>query len=572
VKGVQGMFRILIVRDADDDLSGFVEELGSMGLEVSLTRTIPESMEADLVLVYTIPEKVPGWAARDIQAPLMYLIDFEEDVVVTYPHGCLGKPIRREEIRGCMDFIIKRLLLGEERYRNLFEHINTCVAVYEAVDDGEDFIIRDFNRAAELTEDVKRDDVIGRRVTDVFPGIGDFGLLEVLRRVYRTGQSEHFPAALYHDNRKIGWRDNFVYRLPSGEVVAVYEDLTREKQLEEELEEKEMLYRCIFENTGAATTIVDEDTTIVLANREFEKLSGYSRKEIEGRKSWTEFVVDADLEKMMKYHQLRRRNPELAPRRYTFGFRTREGEVRYMQMTADMIPGTMKSVAPMVDITEIKEADEELRRSLHEKEILLKEIHHRVKNNLQIISSLLNLQALSTEGVEVRDVLRESQGRIKVMAMIHEHLYQSESLARINFRAYIERLVEDIVISYGAGVRTKIEVDDVEFDVDTAIPLGLIINELVTNSVKYAFPAGTGTVWVKVRSLDGEVAVSVADDGVGLPGNIDPESTDTLGLTLVRILTEQLDGTLTINRDNGTGFRITIRKPSGEHLTGESMA
>lgn len=124
MKGVQGMFRILIVRDADDDLSGFVEELGSMGLEVSLTRTIPESMEADLVLVYTIPEKVPGWAARDIQAPLMYLIDFEEDVVVTYPHGCLGKPIRREEIRGCMDFIIKRLLLGEERYRNL---LNTSI-------------------------------------------------------------------------------------------------------------------------------------------------------------------------------------------------------------------------------------------------------------------------------------------------------------------------------------------------------------------------------------------------------------------------------------------------------------
>ncbi len=130
--------------------------------------------------------------------------------------------------------------------------------------------------------------------------------------------------------------------------------------------------------------------------------------------------------------------------------------------------------------------------------------------------------------------------------------------------------MDDIIISYGAGVRTEIEIDDVEFDIDRAIPLGLIINELVTNSVKYAFPDGAGTVRVKVRSLDGEVAVSVADDGVGLPGDIDPESTDTLGLTLIRILTEQLDGTLTINRDNGTEFRITIRKPSGEHLTGES--
>lgn len=133
MKGVQGMFRVLIVRDARGDLSDLVEELESRGLEVSLTRTIPESMEADLVLIYTTPEKVPGWAASGIQAPLMYLIDFGGDVVVTCPHGCLGKPIRREEIRGCMDFIIKRLLVDEERYRQLFEHINTCVAVYEAV-------------------------------------------------------------------------------------------------------------------------------------------------------------------------------------------------------------------------------------------------------------------------------------------------------------------------------------------------------------------------------------------------------------------------------------------------------
>jgi PAS domain S-box-containing protein len=348
-----------------------------------------------------------------------------------------------------------------------------------------------------------------------------------------------------------------VYKLPAGEVAAVYEDLAREKKVEEDFMEKEKIYRTIFETTGTAIIIVDEDTTIILVNREFERLSGYPKDDIEGKMSWTEFVVDEDLERMKEYHYLRRKGPDLAPRRYTFGFRNRHGEVRHMQMTVGMIPGTMKSVASMVDITEIKEASEEIRESLREKEVLLREIHHRVKNNLQIVSSLLNLQSLSIEE-DLRDVLKESQGRIKVMAMIHENLYQSESLARINFREYVERLVDDIIVSYGASVRTIVEVDDMKPDIDTAIPIGLIINELVTNSVKYAFPDGTGTVRVSLRS-NGKAVLLVSDDGVGLPADVDPGETDTLGLMLVRILTEQLDGTLTIRRDHGTEFRISFQ-------------
>ncbi|WBF08537.1 sensor histidine kinase [Methanothermobacter thermautotrophicus] len=550
------MLRILLVRDAEVDVSDLLEKLSSPGVEVTVTDTIEGADDA--VLIYTTPDRVSWWASCDIRVPFMYLLDLDENVVVTCPHGFLEKPAGTEEIKACMDFIIRRLVLEEERYRELFENINTCVAVYEAVDDGEDFIFTDFNRAAEETENVKREEVLGKRVTEVFPGVEEFGLLGVLRRVYRTGNPEHYPLTQYEDERISGWRENFVYRLPSGEVVAVYEDRTKEKQLQEELEEKEKLYRTIFENTGAATTIVDEDTTIILANREFERLSGYSGDEIEGKKSWTEFVVDEDLERMTEYHKLRIRDPSLAPRRYTFRFQNRHGEVRHMQMIVDMIPGTTKSVTSMIDITEIKEAEENLRRSLNEKEILLREVHHRVKNNLQIISSLLNLQSLGTEGEDVREVLMESQGRIKVMAMIHEHLYRSESLASINFRDYVERLVEDIIISHGTGIMKVIEVDDIKPDIDTAIPLGLIINELVTNSVKYAFPDGTGTVTVRIRSHDDEVSLVVADDGVGLPEDIEPENTDTLGLSLVSILTAQLDGTLTIRRDHGTEFRISF--------------
>ncbi|MCG2828465.1 PAS domain S-box protein [Methanothermobacter sp. K4] len=556
------MFRILLVKDGDGapDLE---EKLRSKGFRVDVAKSLKDARktEPDLVLIYTTPQRVGDWGPGNMGIPLMYLIDFEEEgnLVLTCPYGCIEKPVDDDDLKSCIDFVLKRIILEEERYRKLFEYIDSCVAVYEAVDDGGDFVIRDFNRAAERVEGVKREDILGRRVTDVFPGVDDFGLLEVLRRVYRTGRAEHFPLGFYTDERISGWRENFVYRLPSGEVVAVYRDLTERKKLEDELKEKERLYRSIFENTGSATTIVDEDTTILMVNREFERLSGYSREEIEGKKSWREFLADEDLKRMEGYHNLWMKDPELVPRSYNFRFRDRHGNVRYIRMTADPIPGTTMIVASLVDVTDIREAEEEILRSLREKEVLLREIHHRVKNNLQIISSLLNLQLSRLGDEEIRKMVRESQGRIKAMAMIHEHLYRSESMERVNFREYVEKLVGDIIISHGGSVRKNLEIEDMELDLDTAIPLGLIINELVTNSIKYAFPDGRGTITIGMRKADGSIELVVADDGVGLPEDTDPSSTDTLGLKLVSLLTKQLNGKMTLDVDGGTKFSIVFR-------------
>ena len=556
------MFRILLVKDIDSapDLE---EKLRRHGFSVDVATDLKDARktEHDLILIYTTPQRVGAWGPGDTGIPLMYLIDFEDEgnLVLTCPYGCIEKPVDDDDLKSCIDFLMSRIILGEERYKKLFEYIDSCVAVYEAVDDGEDFVIRDFNRAAERIERVNKEEIIGRRVTEVFPGVDDFGLLDVLRRVYRTGRAEHFPIAFYSDDRISGWKENFVYRLPSGEVVAVYRDLTERKQLEDELKEKERLYRSIFENTGSATTIVDEDTTILMANREFERLSGYSREEIEGKKSWREFLADEDLKRMEEYYHLWLKDPDAVPRIYNFRFRDRHGNIKYIRMNADRIPGTTMTVASLVDVTDIREAEEEIRRSLREKEVLLREIHHRVKNNLQIISSLLNLQLSRIGDEELRKIVRESQGRIKAMAMIHEHLYQSESLERVNFREYVEKLVGDIIISHGVSVRKDLEIEDMELDLDTAIPLGLLINELVTNSIKYAFPDGRGTITIGMRRADGSVELVVADDGVGLPEDIDPSSTDTLGLKLVSLLTDQLNGKMTLDVEGGTKFSMVFR-------------
>nr|WP_243687760.1 sensor histidine kinase [Methanobacterium formicicum] len=220
-----------------------------------------------------------------------------------------------------------------------------------------------------------------------------------------------------------------------------------------------------------------------------------------------------------------------------------------------------------------------LKKSLKDKELLLREIHHRVKNNMQIISSLLNLQRSYVDDEEADNILQESQGRVKSMALVHEKLYQTADLAKINVGDYIESLTMNLFHSYRTkpGIRLNLDVGDIYFNIDTAIPLGLIINELVSNCLKYAFKdQNEGEVVISVRKVDmdeldevNEVngigggnyyLLEVRDDGVGLPEDLDIEHTNTLGLQLVKTLVLQLDGTIKIIRNNGTCFHIIFQE------------
>lgn len=201
---------------------------------------------------------------------------------------------------------------------------------------------------------------------------------------------------------------------------------------------------------------------------------------------------------------------------------------------------------------------------MEEKEVLLREIHHRVKNNMQIISSLLNLQKKYVEEEETVNILVESQNRIKTMAMIHEKLYQSPNLTSINFNEYTEKLVNDLFYSYGkkmSVIKTSFHMEEVKIGLDTAIPCGLILNELVTNSLKYAFPEDrTGIITIKFRSEGEYFILKVLDDGVGVPEDIKLENKDTLGFQLVTSLVKQLDGTVQMDRSHGTSFTIKFKE------------
>jgi len=343
--------------------------------------------------------------------------------------------------------------------------------------------------------------------------------------------------------------------------LGVARDVTESKRVEKMLRESGERYRTIFENTGTAMIIVEEDKTISLANAEFERLSGYSRKEIEGKKKWTEFVVEEDLEKMKGYHEQRRVDRTSAPRGYEFRFIDRKGSTRDILLSIDVIPGTKISVASLMDVTERKKAEEKMKASLKEKEVLLQEIHHRVKNNMQIVSSLLRLQSAKAEDKKTQEIFRECQNRIRTMSLIHEKLYQSKDLAKINFAQYIDGLAVHIFQSYGIDsniVAIKTDLEEVFLDLNRAIPCGLIINELLSNSIKHAFPEGKkGEILVKLHSDKKDmITLVVSDNGIGLPDNIDFRKAQSLGLQMVNDLTRQIGGTIKLDRKAGTAFKV----------------
>jgi len=219
-------------------------------------------------------------------------------------------------------------------------------------------------------------------------------------------------------------------------------------------------------------------------------------------------------------------------------------------------------------VTERRRAEEVIRTALEEKNTLLEEIHHRVKNNLQVVSSLLQLQSAYAKNEEDVAMFKECQNRVRTMAMVHERLYRSQNLASIDFGEHVRDLASMLASSYpqaAAHVQLFTEAESVLLELETAIPAGLIVNELVSNALKHAFPDGRrGTLKVSLHSpAPGQVLLSVEDDGVGLPPGFDWDQAHSLGLRMVHDLARQIRGTLEVRQNDGTTFALSfpVAKP-----------
>ena len=313
--------------------------------------------------------------------------------------------------------------------------------------------------------------------------------------------------------------------------------------------------------------VINKTGEITLINKKGCRILGYETDELIGKNWFKTCLPPRDSDRVFAAFQQLIRGEVEALEYYENPVLTSSGEERLIAWHNTLLKNenseTVGTLSSGEDVTERNEAERKLKASLKEKELLLKEVHHRVKNNMAIISSLLNLQADSFKDPAVLTAFKDSQYRIRSMALVHEKLYQSKDLSKINFSEYILDLTRQVSRSNEfreRNVTPKIEADNINMSIDTAIPCGLIISELLTNAFKYAFPRHhKGEILVRMRFLKkGYCELIVRDNGVGLPEHIDMQNPSTFGLNLVYLLTQQLEGTLKVQRRNGTTIKITF--------------
>ncbi len=348
-------------------------------------------------------------------------------------------------------------------------------------------------------------------------------------------------------------------------------DVTDQVEAEKNFRERTKFIETILDSLPIGIAVNEIDTgKSTFINNEFQEISGWTKDKIPSlTKFFKKTINDPDQGKNIS-HKIKSNIKDKKPEDLfwdSIEIETKTGDKKYLSAKTIPLYDQNQIILTVQDITERIIADKKIQNSLTEKEILLREIHHRVKNNLQTISSLLDLQTDSIKDAAAREVFRSSQSRIRSMALIHERLYKAEDLSRIKAQEYIIKLIDHLEATYDSkseNIKLKTNIHNILLNLDTAIPCGLIINELVSNSMKYAFPknrAGTIEVSLSVSSTE-SLMLSVKDDGIGMSDDITIENSPSLGLQLVHLLTKQINGNIKTEIKNGTKIEIKFPKPA----------
>jgi PAS domain S-box-containing protein len=464
----------------------------------------------------------------------------------------------------------KDLLASMATYRSLFDntlnsvvHARMLFAQGVAVDLEYLAVNPAFARVTGITHDV-----VGRRISEVIPGYCRHNpeSLLLFGEVARSGKParwEHYLAALER------WFSFSIYSPAPGEVVIVTDNITERKRAEIALRESEERFRKLFTQVPLPLSFINKEGGVEDCNERFVQTFGYSRQEVPNLEAWWRLAypdaayrqgVVATWDAAVCHAAREKSDIEPLECQVT----CKSGEVRTMVISGVVIGDAC--LTTFIDVTERKRSEQELRDSLAEKVVLLKEVHHRVKNNLQIVTSLLSLQADQLTSPEAVEALHDTQDRVRSMALLHESLYRSGNLSRIDIPAYIQELCAYLVGSFGptvTRVRVAERVAAMSLAMEQAVPCGLIINELLSNALKHGFPEGRcGTVMVEFGPDDGQqLILRVKDDGVGLPAGFAATECTTLGLLVVRNLAGQLGGSLAVERPAAGGVAFVVRVP-----------
>jgi PAS domain S-box-containing protein len=467
---------------------------------------------------------------------------------------------------------------SEARYRSLFE--DTPVGLYSSTPDGQ--MLAANAALVEMLAYPDKESLLQVHVADLYLHPAERARWQLAMQA-SDGLIRNMAVRLRrHDGRAIWVEDTSrAVRDDEGRIVrydGAVEDISERKRAEDALHESERRYQGIAANIPGAVCQFqiepDGAFTVPYMSVSGEALFERPLRELTESSRLFDDIHPDDMAPFLESVAEAAQHMSL----WTHDFRiVKSGDrvkwLRGLSKPRRLPDGTILWDGVLLDITERKRAEQGIQASLREKEVLLKEIHHRVKNNLQVVSSMLDMQSLSTQSPEAIEALEDSRHRVRTMAFVHERLYQAEDLSSIDVREYLESLTSYLLASYESsarGIRLDLQIEDLGLDLDSAIAIGLIANELVSNVLKHAFPPawqGEGRIGVEFSATDEDrVALRVTDNGVGLPPDLDLEGAESLGLRLVSMLAQQLQGTLELDRSTGTTFRITFptktRSPS----------
>ncbi len=458
------------------------------------------------------------------------------------------------------------LLASEERFRRIIDTAEEGIWIVDR-----EWKTTYVNSRLERMLGYKAAEMLGRHVGEFMDDEGRRDAQEKMVRRERLLRDTHELRLIRKDGTEL-WAivSSNPVESATGQIdgaLSMLTDITDRREAQEALRRQEEYYRSLFENAMDIITLIAPDGTILFESPSVERIVGFKPEELVGLNGFN-LIHPEDVEPTREIFERLIRNPGKTEHG-EFRFRHKNGSWRMLDAVGSNllhVPAIGAIVLNERDVTERHRAEERLRISLREKEILFREIHHRVKNNLQVISSLLDLQAGASENPEIIKVLRISGQRVKTMAMIHQKLYDRGDPARIMVNDYVEDLVHAIVEANrpDGSVAVQCDVPAISLSINEAVPCGLILNELLSNCLEHAFAKGQkGNIKITIRpSRERTLSLLVEDDGVGLPEGVDIDKPASLGLTIVRTLVAQLGGMMEIQRGAGTRFHIVFSHKS----------
>ncbi len=447
---------------------------------------------------------------------------------------------------------------SEEKFRSIVECSPTSMHFYRFNTEGK-LIFTGANPAADTTLGVTHALLAGKTILEAFPNLAGTGIPEMYAGVARGEKEPQNFETFYSDERFEGYYSVYVFRTGPAAIAVNFIDITARREMEEALRRSEVEYRDTIDSLPDWIYVVDHRQRIVMVNAMLREELNFQREQFDcvGQQLDTglPYITDDTLEDIREVFS----TGILSVRQEKIGM-----DNKILHLEATHVPifkdGTVVKVVLMIrDRSKEKEVEDVKLRAAEQKEVLLREIHHRVKNNLAIVISLLNFQLRNNSNEVLNRMILDIQMRIRSMALIHEHLYRSENLDRIPLASYIDSLAGMIMTAFRwPRIRFEKKLDPLDVSIEIALPVGLIINELLTNAFKYAFPDNRdGEIRVRLENETGHQCLLVVEDnGIGLPNEPDPASDKSVGLYIVHLLVEQIEGTIEIVRNQGTSFRI----------------